>query len=80
MLVKHFPIDPLHALRAPLVLCLCIEVVSLPVFSVIDNDSSVHKTSILRTIEGQAIRMDTRTGVQQRWGDGAVTVARLEVR
>ena len=56
----------------------------MPVFSDIDNDSSVHKTSILRTIEGQAIRMDarmdTRMGVQQRRGDGAVTAARLEAR
>ena len=83
-LVKHFLIDPIHALHAPLVLCPCIEVVSLPIFSVIDNNSSVHKTSILRTIEGQAIRMDVRMdarmGVQQRWGDGAVTAARLEAR
>ena len=44
------------------------------------NSGSVHKTFILRKIEGQAIRADMRMGVRKRQGDGAVTVARLEVR
>lgn len=42
-----------------------------------EGDVDVHRTSIPRTIAGQATRADARTGVRQRRGDGAATIARL---
>ena len=39
MLAKHFPINPFHALHAPLIFSPCIEVASLFIFSV---DSSLY--------------------------------------